>query len=130
MTPETKAVDGREHAPETPVETLVFAEAGETLAELQPLLGRKWYLRIVSQLIENGPMGFSALKTAIDGISSKMLSESLSDLETAGIVDRTVVSEQPVRVQYSLTESGEALEPVVASLLQWARNNDVSWEDR
>jgi DNA-binding HxlR family transcriptional regulator len=97
----------------------LFAEPEEIFDGVQDVLGRKWHLRIVYQLLENGPMGFSALKTETAGVSSKMLSESLSSLEEVGIVDRTVVSEQPVRVEYSLTERGRALEGVVSAVIHW-----------
>jgi len=72
-------------------------------------------------IIENGPLGFSALKRDVDGISSKVLSDSLDDLEEANIVDREIVSERPVRVEYSLTEFGRSLEPVIFSMRDWGK---------
>jgi DNA-binding HxlR family transcriptional regulator len=97
----------------------LFAEPDEVFDSVQDVLGRKWHLRIVYHLLETGPMGFSALKTEIVGISSKMLSESLTALEDAGLVERSVVSDQPLRVEYSLTAEGKALEPVVSSVVRW-----------
>ncbi len=99
--------------------TPASAESGDIFDTVQGVLGRKWHVRIVYHLLENGPMGFSALKGELAGVSSKMLSESLTALEEDGVVAREVVSEQPVRVEYSLTERGGALEPVVASLVRW-----------
>ncbi|ELZ21112.1 transcriptional regulator, HxlR family protein [Halosimplex carlsbadense 2-9-1] len=98
---------------------LLFTDPDDVFDAVQDTLGRKWHLRIVYRLLENGPMGFSALKSAIVGVSSKMLSESLTRLEDDGLVDREVVSDQPVRVQYSLTERGRGLEPVVSALIEW-----------
>jgi len=86
---------------------------------VQETLGRKWHLRIVYQLLENGPLGFSALKGELVGVSSKMLSESLTTLEEESLVDRDIVSDQPVRVEYSLTQRGQALEPVVSAVMAW-----------
>jgi DNA-binding HxlR family transcriptional regulator len=83
------------------------------------ILGRKWHLRIVYYLLEEGAMGFSDLKETLDGVSSKMLSESLSTLEDEQIIRRDVVSDQPLRVEYTLTERGAGLEPVVAALIRW-----------
>jgi DNA-binding HxlR family transcriptional regulator len=103
----------------TAVERPLFAEPSEIFDQVQEILGRKWHLRLVYQLLENGPMGFSRLKRETTGISSKMLSESLSSLEENGIVERSVVNEQPVRVEYTLTEQGKALEGVVSALLDW-----------
>jgi len=97
----------------------LFAEPSEAFDAAQETLGRKWHLRIVYHLLENGPLGFSALKGALVGVSSKMLSESLTQLEEEGLVAREVVSDQPVRVEYSLTDRGRALEPVVSAVLTW-----------
>jgi len=97
-----------------------FVEPPTAFDEVQEVLGRKWHLRIVYQLLERGPMGFNALKEQVVGISSKMLSESLTRLEDDGLVDRELVSDQPLRVEYSLTECGAALEPVVWGVLRWS----------
>lgn len=83
------------------------------------LVGKKWHPVIVHRLLENDALGFNALQDEVDGVSAKVLSESLDDLEEKGIVDRTVVSEKPVRVEYSLTELGVSLEPVVKALEEW-----------
>ena len=97
----------------------LFVEPNEVFEDAHDLLGRKWHLRIVYYLLTDGPMGFSALKDAVDGVSSKMLSESLSSLESQGLLVRDIVNEQPVRVEYSLTERGSALGPTVESLVRW-----------
>lgn len=85
------------------------------------VLGRKWHPVIVQRLLERGPMGFGDLESSIDGVSGKVLSESLTDLEEKGLVDRTVVDAKPVRVQYSLTEHGEGLEEAIDALHGWGR---------
>ena len=97
----------------------IFVEPDEVFDAVQETLGRKWHLRIVYQLLENGPLGFSALKREVAGVSSKMLSESLTALEEERLVDREIVNDQPVRVEYSLTDRGGALEPVVSELVTW-----------
>jgi DNA-binding HxlR family transcriptional regulator len=97
-----------------------FVEPPAAFDEAQEVVGRKWHLRIVYQLLEHGPLGFNALKERVVGVSSKMLSESLTRLEDDGLVDRELVSDQPLRVEYSLTERGAALEPVVWDLLRWS----------
>lgn len=91
----------------------------ERFQALQDVLGRKWHPAIVHRLLQDGPQGFSDLQSAITGISGKMLSESLEDLEAAGFLARTIVSERPFRVEYSLTPRGEALRPVLRSMLEW-----------
>ncbi|MCT9098380.1 winged helix-turn-helix transcriptional regulator [Haloarchaeobius sp. HME9146] len=90
-------------------------ENANPLTAVATLLGRKWHLVILDELLEGGPQGFSALQRQIGGISSKVLSESLSDLEEKELISRAVVCEKPFRVEYSLTERGEALQPVITA---------------
>lgn len=85
------------------------------------LLARKWHTVIVDQLLDRGEAGFSELKRGIEGISGKVLSESLDDLVDKGIVARSVVSRSPRRVTYALTPAGEDLEQVVEALEAWGR---------
>lgn len=93
------------------------------------LIGKKWHPVIVERLLADGPLGFNALKEEVDGISSKVLSDSLSDLEESGLVDREVISEQPFRVHYSLTERGAALEPVIEAMAEWGETHLVPPEE-
>lgn len=86
---------------------------------VRDVLGHKWHLRIVSHLLDAEPLRFSSLNDRIDAVSSKVLSESLSRLEEAGVVDRRVVSDKPLSVEYTLTESGTALRPVVGAAVDW-----------
>ncbi|WP_424016346.1 winged helix-turn-helix transcriptional regulator (plasmid) [Halorientalis pallida] len=104
----------------------LFTDVEETLLSMQEIVGRKWQPIIVYYLLEDGPMGFSALKETVDGISSKMLSESLDDLEATGLVDRTLLSDQPVRVEYELTQDGHSLEPLVIEMVNWGAEHDVA----
>lgn len=90
-----------------------FDRIQSDLTSLSDTLGRKWTLVIVDRLLRDGPLGFSDLLDDIDGISSKVLSESLDDLEDAGFVDRAIVSERPFRVEYSLTQQGGTLESII-----------------
>jgi DNA-binding HxlR family transcriptional regulator len=94
------------------------------------LIGKKWHPVIVHRLLSEGPLGFNALKEEVDGISSKVLSDSLEDLEEKRLVDRTIVSEKPFRVEYSLTERGESLETVIHAMRDWGQNHLVPAEDR
>ncbi|MFC7229377.1 helix-turn-helix transcriptional regulator [Salinirubellus salinus] len=100
--------------------------AGEewcALTSTATILGRKWHPVIVHRLLRDGALGFNALKEAVDGVSSKVLSDSLEDLEEHGLVNREVVSEKPFRVQYSLTERGESLDPVISAMQAWGKEH-------
>lgn len=85
------------------------------------VIGRKWHPVIIYRLLNNGSSGFNELQRDIDGISGKVLSDSLEDLEENRVVDRKVVSEKPVKVEYSLTGLGKSLEPVIEQLSEWGR---------
>ncbi len=87
------------------------------------LIGKKWHTVVLHRLLDNGPLGFNALKAEVGGISSKVLSDVLDDLEKKQLVDREIVSEKPVRVEYSLTEHGESLEPVIQEMARWGREH-------
>ncbi|WP_226483293.1 winged helix-turn-helix transcriptional regulator [Natrinema amylolyticum] len=83
------------------------------------LIGRKWHTVVIHRLLANGPLGFNALKEEVGGISSKVLSDVLEDLEQKQLIDREIVNEKPVRVEYSLTDIGESLEPVIQEMAHW-----------
>ena len=93
------------------------------------LIGKKWHPVIIHRLLEHGPLGFNDLKTEVDGISSKVLSDALADLESKQLLDREIVSEKPVRVEYSLTELGESLEPVIYAMADWGTEHLTAPED-
>ncbi|GGL30489.1 HxlR family transcriptional regulator [Halarchaeum grantii] len=93
------------------------------------LIGKKWHPVIIHRLLNNGSAGFNELQEQVDGISSKVLSESLDDLEEKGLLDREVIEEKPVRVRYSLTETGESLETVVRALAEWGDEHLEPAED-
>ena len=86
------------------------------------LLGRKWHPVIIHRLLESS-MGFNELQREVNRISDKVLSDSLQDLKERGIVSREVISEKPKEVEYSLTEEGRSLEPVIRAMKEWGREN-------
>jgi len=94
------------------------------------LIGKKWHPVIIHRLLEHGPSGFNELKTNVDGISSKVLSDALEDLEQKRLVDREIISEKPVRTQYSLTEYGDSLQPVIYAMRDWGMTYITEPADR
>lgn len=101
------------------------AAVDETLLAMQDVVGRKWHPPVVYHLFREGPMGFSDLDDSVEGVSSKMLAESLDALESSGIVTRRVLSERPLRVEYDLTERGAALDGVLRELVRWGLDHGV-----
>lgn len=85
------------------------------------VLGRKWHPVIIHRLSNHGPLAFGELEGRIQGISGKVLSESLDDLEEKGLVNRSVVDAKPVRVEYSLTPHGRGLTDAINELHGWGR---------
>src|SRR3954463_289533 len=79
------------------------------------LLGKRWTALVVQQL-KDGPRRYSELTGTLDVVSERMLIQRLKELESAGVVERRVHDEQPVRVEYSLTDKGKALSRVIGSL--------------
>lgn len=84
------------------------------------LIGRRWTGAIIFVLMESR-CRFATLRTAIPDITDRMLSERLHELELEGIVERTVVPETPVRVEYSLTKKGRELGTAIDAIGDWAR---------
>jgi DNA-binding HxlR family transcriptional regulator len=85
------------------------------------LIGRRWSGAIVAALAE-GPMRFAELAASVPGLSDRLLSERLKELEQEGIVTRSVETGTPVRVSYALSEKGVALKPAITALRSWARH--------
>jgi DNA-binding HxlR family transcriptional regulator len=83
------------------------------------LIGRRWTGAILRELL-HGRCRFSDLRNSIPGLSDRLLSERLRELETEGIVSREVFPEVPVRIEYRLTEKGLALQDAVAAISEWA----------
>ncbi len=98
------------------------SEDCRAVSDILQRVGDKWTVLVVGKLGE-GTMRFNELRTAVGGISQKMLTTTLRGLERDGFVTRTVFPTIPPRVDYELTELGhELLEPVL-KLGEWARNN-------
>lgn len=83
------------------------------------LIGRRWSGAIIRTMLP-GPQCFNEMLSAVPGMSDRLLTERLRELEAEGLVRRTVLEGPPVRVSYSLTEAGKSLEPVIQSLGEWA----------
>lgn len=82
------------------------------------LISQKWVGMIVYQLLQDSQR-FCTIEASI-GISGRVLSERLKDLEEQGIVKREVFPETPVRIEYSLTEKGKSLEPIIRNIESWS----------
>ena len=96
----------KEELPDCPVATTVS------------LIGSKWKLLIMRNLLVR-PWRFNELQKSLDGISQKVLTDSLRSMEADGIITRTVYPEVPPHVEYSLSELGESMRPIIKSMENW-----------
>ena len=96
----------KDELPECPVATTVT------------LIGSKWKLLIIRNLLQR-PWRFNELKKDLDGISQKVLTDSLRSMEEDGLITRTVYPEVPPRVEYALSDLGESLKPIFDSMVEW-----------
>ena len=83
------------------------------------LIGNKWKLLILRNLIYNGKQRFSNFTKTVTGISKKVLTDNLRALEDDGLIVREVFAEVPPRVEYSLSELGKTLKPVLDAMWEW-----------
>lgn len=96
----------KETLPPCPVETTLL------------LIGNKWKVLILRDLLD-GTKRFGELKRSIGSVSQKVLTQQLRAMENDGLVHREVYAEVPPRVEYSLTELGESLKPILDAMMDW-----------
>lgn len=99
----------KEELPECPVATTVS------------LIGSKWKLLIIRNLLVR-PWRFNELKKNLEGVSQKVLTDSLRSMEEDGIITRTVFPEVPPRVEYALSPLGESMRPILDAMQLWGDN--------
>ena len=96
----------KDKLPECPVATTV------------QLIGSKWKLLILRNLLQR-PWRFNELKRSLDGISQKVLTDSLRAMEEDRLITRTVYAEVPPRVEYALSDIGESMRPILTAMQEW-----------
>jgi len=106
-----------------PAETNITTQAYQMCPRYEhaiQLLGKRWTGLILDSLMD-GPRRFCELTATVEGLSDRVLSDRLRELEAEGIVERLVYPQIPVRIEYSLTEKGRDLKPVVQAIHEWAQ---------
>ena len=96
----------KDELPECPVATTV------------QLIGNKWKILIIRNLL-TGPQRFTQIAKTIPGISKKVLTDNLRALEDDGLVEREIFAEVPPRVEYSLSQLGKTLQPILDAMRDW-----------
>ena len=92
------------------------------------LIGSKWKLLIMRNLLAR-PWRFNELQKNLEGISQKILTDSLRSMEADGIITRTVYAEVPPRVEYALSELGESMRPILESMEKWGKDYKSMMEE-
>ena len=99
------------------------------LDELTRVIGRKWVLKILIEMNEHKRLRFNAIKDKFQKITPSTLSSILKDLEKQKIIKKSVFTEIPLRVEYSLSKDGKQLFQAVEPLLEWLSNRKMSLEE-
>lgn len=97
----------KDELPECPVATTV------------QLIGNKWKILIIRNLIYNERQRFTDFLKSVNGISKKVLTDNLRALEDDGLIEREVFAEVPPRVEYFLSPLGKTLKPILDAMLEW-----------
>lgn len=93
------------------------------------LIGSKWKLLIMRNLLAR-PWRFNELHKNLEGISQKVLTDSLRSMEADGIITRTVYPEVPPRVEYALSDIGESMRPIISAMEAWGDNYKANSENK
>jgi len=95
----------------------------ERVEMIMGMIAGKWKPAIIYALVMKGTLRFYDLRRLIPGVSQRMLTQQLRDLERHGIVKRVIYPEVPPRVEYSITRLGRSLHPIFKSICRWAEKN-------
>jgi DNA-binding HxlR family transcriptional regulator len=100
-----------EVSPKIPMECKVLG--------IQSLMGKKWTIRVLDELNEKKVLSYNRLESSIKGITAKLLVKRLNELKDGGIIERKIVNNKPLKVEYRLTKMGKDLLLVVKKLKDW-----------
>jgi len=109
---------------------MIFDETNCPVMAAMHLVGGKWKLTLINRIYTDAPARFGALKRCLRGISQTMLTAQLRELEEAGIINRKIYAEIPPRVEYTLTEFGMTLAPLIAAMASWGGSYILEQKDK
>jgi DNA-binding HxlR family transcriptional regulator len=94
----------------------------QAISDTMSILSGKWKFHILGTLIEGNKLGFMDLLREVNGIGTKMLSKELQDLEMNNLISRKVIQTKPITVEYTITNYGKTLSPLINELASWGVN--------
>ena len=103
--------------------TKSYRQSSCPVARTLDLIGERWTILILRDLLLHGPRRFQDFQESLDGVAPNTLSARLKDLEANGLIERHAYSEHPPRLEYRLTEKGKSLGPVLRALRDWGRQH-------
>ncbi len=102
-------------------EKFVFDESSCPVTATMQVLGGKWKAILINAIYFTSPARFGELKRSVKGITQSMLTQQLRELEEDGIISRKIYAEIPPRVEYTLTEFGLTLSPIIQAMAKWGK---------
>lgn len=108
------------------VEKIVFDENSCPVTATMKVLGGKWKPILINAIYQTAPARFGELKRSVNGITQSMLTQQLRELEEDEIISRKIYAEIPPRVEYTLTEFGLTLSPIMQSMAKWGKEYKIN----
>ena len=109
-------------------ENFTFDENNCPVMATMGVIGGKWKVILINRIYFDSPARFGALKRCLKGISQTMLTSQLRELEEAGIISRKIYAEIPPKVEYTLTEFGLTIQPIIVSISEWGKKHRLNKE--
>ena len=100
---------------------MIFDEKSCPVTATMQVLGGKWKAILINAIYHTSPARFGELKRSVKGITQSMLTQQLRELEEDGLISRKIYAEIPPKVEYTLTEFGLTLSPIMLSMAQWGK---------
>lgn len=106
--------------------SFVFDEESCPVTATMQVLGGKWKAILINAIYHTSPARFGELKRSVKGITQSMLTQQLRELEEDGLISRKIYAEIPPRVEYTLTEFGLTLSPIMQSMAKWGEEYRIN----
>lgn len=109
-------------------EKMIFDEISCPVTATMQVLGGKWKSILINAIYHTSPARFGELKRSVKGITQSMLTKQLRELEDDGVISRKIYAEIPPKVEYTLTEFGLTLSPIMLSMAEWGKQYRLNKE--
>ena len=115
-----------ENQEDNSVKKIIFDENSCPVTATMKVLGGKWKSILINAIYLTAPARFGELKRSVKGITQSMLTQQLRELEKDGLISRKIYAEIPPRVEYTLTEFGLTLSPIMQSMAKWGKEYRIN----